>query len=127
MSGQGAGCMKVMFFVMPLFSAYIAYTVPAAVGFYWIASTVFGFLQSIVLYKFYNMNIMEAKAEAQRVILREQEEASAEFINATAKVVTVDSEKSSSTSEKKNSNSSKKKKSSSKNKNSGSGYMGKKK
>lgn len=127
MSGQGAGCMKVMFFVMPLFSAYIAYTVPAAVGFYWIASTVFGFLQSIVLYKFYNMNIMEAKAEAQRVILREQEEASAEFINATAKVVTVDSEKSSSTSEKKNSNSSKKKKNSSKNKNSGSGYMGKKK
>lgn len=127
MSGQGMGCMKVMLFVMPLFSAYIAYTVPAAVGFYWIASTVFGFLQSVVLNKFYNMNIMEAKAEAQRVILREQEEASVEFINVAAEDIIY--EEKSKTSEKKNNSqsSSKKKKNSSKNQNSGSGYMGKKK
>lgn len=127
MSGQGTGCMKVMLFVMPLFSAYIAYTVPAAVGFYWIASTVFGFLQSVVLNKFYNMNIMEARAEAQRIVLREQEEANEEFINATATVVTTTDKDSTASQKKNNSQSSKKKKNSSKNKNSGSGYMGKKK
>lgn len=128
MNGQGKGCMTVMFLAMPLFSAYIAYTVPAAVGFYWIASTVFGFIQSVILNKFYNMNIMEAKAEAQRVVLREQEEAGMEFINATATVVS-EPTSSKNTAEKKNNSqsSSKKKKNSSKNKNSGNDYMGKKK
>lgn len=128
MSGQGSGCMKVMLFVMPLFSAYIAYTVPAAVGFYWIASTIFGFIQSVILNKFYNMNIMEARAEAQRIVLREQEEAGIEFINAAATVVSAPTS-SKNTAEKKNNsqNSSKKKKNSSKNKNSGNDYMGKKK
>lgn len=127
MNGQGKGCMMVMFLAMPLFSAYIAYTVPASVGFYWICSTVFGFLQSIFLYKFYNMNIMEAKAEASRVKLREQEEANEPFINAS--VTSVVKENFGGASEKKSGNqsSSKKKKNSSKNKNSGSGYMGKKK
>lgn len=128
MSGQGMGCMKIMLFVMPLFSAYIAYTVPAAVGFYWIASTVFGFVQSIILNKFYNMNIMEARAEAQRVVLREQEEANYEFINASAKVVTVESEKNTAGTQKKNNGqSSKKKKNSSNGKNSNNDYIGKKK
>ncbi len=124
MRGPGSGCMKIMVFVMPLFSAYIAYTVPAAVGFYWICSTVFGFLQSVVLNKFYNVNIMEARAEAQRIVFREQEEANVAFVNATATVkapVKKNSEK------KINNNTSKKKKNTSKNKQSGSDYRGKKK
>ena len=32
---QQQGCMKVMMYAMPLFSAYIAYIVPSAVAFYW--------------------------------------------------------------------------------------------
>ena len=75
------GCMLLMIFVMPLFSAWIAYSVPGAVGFYWIASTVLGFVQSLIMNKFYSPSIMEAKAEAQRVMLRKQQEAEYEYID----------------------------------------------
>lgn len=126
MSGQGAGCMRIMIFVMPLFSAWIAYTVPAAVGFYWIASTVFGFVQSLILNKFYNMNIMEAKAEAQRIVLREEEEARVEFVNAAVSTVKAP-EKKNQSEKKKNNQSAQKKKNTSKKQQSGSDYRGRKK
>lgn len=80
---QMKGCMLVvMVFGMPLFSSWISFNVPAAVGFYWIASTVFGFLQSVAMNKFYNANIVEARAEAERIVLRRQQEAAFEFIDA---------------------------------------------
>lgn len=69
------GCMKYMMYAMPLFSAYIAFSVPAAVGFYWIVSTIFGFGQSMVLQKFFSASIQNAKAEAQRVAMLEINEA----------------------------------------------------
>ncbi len=75
------GCMFIMIFLMPLMSAWIAYSVPGAVGFYWIASTVLGFIQSLVMNKFYSPSIMEAKAEAQRIVLRREQEAKLEFID----------------------------------------------
>ena len=68
------GCMKYMLLGMPLFSAWIAYSVPAAVGLYWIASTVIGFVQSVLLQKFFSVDIMGAKEEAQRIALLEIEE-----------------------------------------------------
>lgn len=68
------GCMKIMFITLPLFTAYIAYSVPAAVGFYWIFSTIIGFLFTVVLNKFYNAGIMTAQQEAQRVALLEIQE-----------------------------------------------------
>lgn len=80
------GCMKVMVVGMPLFSASITYSIPGAVGFYWITSTVLGFIQSCVMNKFYNMNIIEAKAEAQRVVLRRQQEAKLSFIEGAIQV-----------------------------------------
>lgn len=71
---QQQGCMLIMFLTMPLFSAYIAYSVPAAVGFYWVISTITGFVQTLILQKFYSAKHMLAKQEAQRVaLLREQE------------------------------------------------------
>lgn len=69
------GCMKWMMYLMPVVSAIFALQVPAAVGFYWIVSTLISFLQTLVLNRFYNVNIMTAKQEAARVALREQEEA----------------------------------------------------
>lgn len=77
LQGNGAsmqGCMKVMFYIMPFFSAWIAYTVPAAVGFYWIASTVFSFLQTLFLNKFYNPSIIEARQNGAHLALMEKEE-----------------------------------------------------
>lgn len=71
---QQQGCMKLMIYGLPLFSAYIAYTVPAAVGFYWICSTAISFVQSIIVHKFFGPDMMTARGEAARVALLEQQE-----------------------------------------------------
>ena len=75
------GCMFVFIFLMPLFTAWIAFNVPGAVGFYWIASTVLGFVQSLILNIYYNASIIEARDEGRRVILRRQQEASVAYID----------------------------------------------
>lgn len=72
---QQQGCMKAMLYGMPLFSAWLAYTLPGAVGFYWTISTLTSLIQTIITNRFYSQAQLIAKAEAQRVALREQEEA----------------------------------------------------
>lgn len=57
---QGAGAMKVMMLVMPLFSVWLAFQVPAGVGFYWIWSSVFAFIQSFALYTYFTPKRVEA-------------------------------------------------------------------
>ena len=71
---QQQGCMKYMFLALPIFTAWIAYTVPAAVGFYWICSTVFGFVQTLIMNKFYSPDILNAKAEAAHIARLELDE-----------------------------------------------------
>ena len=71
--------MKYMFLALPLFTAWIAYTVPAAVGFYWICSTVFGFVQTLIMNKFYSPDILNAKAEAAHIARLELDEKNAEY------------------------------------------------
>ncbi len=56
---QGAGCMNVMLYGMPLFSVWLAFTVPAGVGFYWIWSSVFAFIQTYFLYMYFTPKRME--------------------------------------------------------------------
>lgn len=68
------GCMKLMIYGLPLFSAYIAYTVPAAVGFYWICSTAISFVQSLIVHKYFGPDMIIARGEAARVALLEQKE-----------------------------------------------------
>lgn len=120
------GCMVAMIFLMPVMSAWIAYTVPAAVGFYWIASTVLGFFQSLVMNKFFSPAILEAKAEAQRVVLRRQQEAELEFIDVPDYVAPSEMNDRPVVSEKKSKTSGKSKKSKKSN-NNNSNYQGKKK
>lgn len=74
------GCMKVMILLLPLFSAWISYTVPAAVGFYWICSTVLGFVQSVILHYYFGPGMMIARGEAARIALLEQRESSVKRI-----------------------------------------------
>lgn len=76
---QQQGCMKWMFIMLPLLTAYIAYTVPGAVGFYWICSTVFGFVQTLIMNKFYSPDQLNAKAEAQHIALLELQEKNAQY------------------------------------------------
>ncbi|XOQ43124.1 MAG: Membrane protein insertase YidC [Clostridium sp.] len=71
---QQQGCMKGMFYIFPLISVWFASVMPAAVGFYWIISTLTGFLQTMILNIWYNPVDLGAKAEARRIALREMEE-----------------------------------------------------
>lgn len=80
------GCMKLMIYIFPLFSAWIAYSVPAAVGFYWIMSSLVTLLQSVIVAKFYSPVKVTAKSEAQHVALLELKEAQVPRIYAPSSV-----------------------------------------
>ena len=77
MQGEGAaaatGMTKGMMFIMPLFSAYFAYVVPAGVGIYWIISNLLMAIQTFLLNKFMNPKEMAEKAKAEQEARREQE------------------------------------------------------
>lgn len=68
MEGQ-PGCMKYAMFFIPLISVFFSYYVPAAVGFYWIISTILGFVNSLVLNKLYSPSILIATEEARHIEL----------------------------------------------------------
>ena len=61
----GMGAMKVMMYIMPLFSLWIAFTVPAGAGFYWTISYAFGIIQTLALNKLYNPIKLREQAEAE--------------------------------------------------------------
>lgn len=65
---SGGGCMKVMLYGMPLLSAYWAFIMPGAVGFYWIVSALVGFAQSIIQHKYYSAEQVSAHSEASRYV-----------------------------------------------------------
>ena len=57
---QGAtGQTQSMMYMMCLFSVYIAFIMPASLGIYWIAQTVFSMVQEFFMNKFYNKKIEE--------------------------------------------------------------------
>ena len=62
-TGAGAGSTKMMMYMMPLFSVYIAFIMPAALGVYWIAQSVFSIVQEVIMNKFFNQKI-EAEENA---------------------------------------------------------------
>lgn len=72
---QQQGCMTFGFYMMALFSAWWACTIPAAVGFYWIISNVMSLAQVVVMNTYYSPDKMNAETEARRIALREQQEA----------------------------------------------------
>lgn len=57
------GGMNIMLYVMPLFSIWIAFRYPAGIGFYWTMSSLFSFVQSIVLYHVYTPEYVSALVE----------------------------------------------------------------
>lgn len=91
--GQQQGCMKVMLYVLPLFSAYIAYTVPAAVAFYWIISSLISLVQSIVLGKMFSPAQLTANSEARHVALLMQNEARVPYVYAPREIGTPNNSK----------------------------------
>ena len=59
----GGASMKSMMYMMPLFSVYIAFVMPAALGLYWISQSVFSLIQEAILNKTLSAK-MEAEEEA---------------------------------------------------------------
>lgn len=62
MAAQQQGCAKFTLYLMPLFSLYIAFQVPAGVGFYWALNYVVGILQSLIIYKFWPNEKLQEQA-----------------------------------------------------------------
>jgi len=63
----GGGSMQAMLMLMPLFSIYIAFITPAALGFYWTISTIFQIVQDVLLTKMYTKKI-----DAEEAVKNEQ-------------------------------------------------------
>lgn len=68
------GCMKVTMLLLPLLTAYLALTMPGAIGFYWVISNAATFVQTFITSKFFSKEHMLANQEARRVARRIQEE-----------------------------------------------------
>ena len=79
---QGMG-MKAFMYIMPLFSLWIAFSVPAGVGMYWAISYFFSIIQSIVTYKVW-------PTEKLKAIAAEEMKAKKLAVEATATVTDVD-------------------------------------
>lgn len=65
--GPTAGCMALM---SPLMSLFFTFMFPAGVGFYWIMSNVFSFLQSLLMYGLYDPKKVIAKTMVEETIIR---------------------------------------------------------
>ena len=61
-SSANNGSMKTMMYTMPLLTVYFAFVMPAALGVYWIAQSVFSFIQEVIMTKFFNKKIEEEEA-----------------------------------------------------------------
>ncbi len=79
------GCANVMFYIMPLFSLYIAFQVPAGVGLYWALGYLIGIIQSLVIQKFWPVEKLKEEA-------RKELAAKSKTVAATAVVTDVDDE-----------------------------------
>ena len=63
MEGSAAASGKMMMWMMPLMSIYIAFIMPSALGVYWIAQSAFSIIQEAILGKFYT-NKLQSEEEA---------------------------------------------------------------
>jgi YidC/Oxa1 family membrane protein insertase len=58
-SNANNGSMKMMMYTLPLMTVYFAFVMPAALGVYWIAQSVFSLIQEVIMTKFFNKKIEE--------------------------------------------------------------------
>lgn len=69
------GCTKWTMYLLPLISVYWSFIMPAAVGFYWVLSSLTSGIQSVITNKYFSVNHMTALNEAERFVTMEQREA----------------------------------------------------
>ncbi len=66
--GTAGSTNKMMMWMGPLMSLWFGFTLPAALGVYWIAQSAFAAVQEFILGKFYNNKLEEQENERQRQI-----------------------------------------------------------
>ena len=59
---QTQGQMKMMNYMMPLLSLWIGFSMPAALGIYWISTSLLALIQEVILNKIYGKKLEEEKA-----------------------------------------------------------------
>jgi YidC/Oxa1 family membrane protein insertase len=59
--------MNMMLYIMPIFSVWIAFSYPAAIGFYWASSSFFSLVQQIVLNKVYTPEYVQKLIEKDKL------------------------------------------------------------
>lgn len=67
----GKGMNFSMLLIMPVFTTWFAFQVPAALGFYWVVTNVFMLLQIVILNKFYNPVKLSEKLEEQSIVRKQ--------------------------------------------------------
>ena len=65
--------MKGMMLIMPIFSIFIAFQVPAGVGLYWVFSNIFMMVQTVLLKRIYNPQKYAEELKAKEAALAEEE------------------------------------------------------
>ena len=58
-SNAGNASMKMMMYTLPLMTVYFAFVMPAALGVYWIAQSIFSLIQEVFMTKIFNKKIEE--------------------------------------------------------------------
>lgn len=80
-TGAAGSSTKMMLYMMPLMSLWIGFTLPAALGIYWIAQSAFSALQEYFMGKFYNSKLQTEEDARQETLesdrKRRQEDAKA--------------------------------------------------
>lgn len=71
-AGQAAVSMKSMNIFMPIMSIWICFSMPAALGVYWIANSIFGIARDVVLTKVYKAKL--DKEDAERITAAKERE-----------------------------------------------------
>ncbi len=71
---QGQGMMKGMNLMMPLMSLFIGFSMPAALGIYWIANSALGMVQDFILNRHYNKILDEEDRERRERIQAKEAE-----------------------------------------------------
>lgn len=64
--------MNMMMYIMPLFSVWFAYVVPAGVGFYWICSSFFSLIQTIGLNLYFTPERMQVIGEKEKAKMQKK-------------------------------------------------------
>jgi len=82
-SMQSAGCNPmVLNVIMSLFIGYISMGIPCAMAFYWICTSLIAPIQSLIVHKFYNATILNARSDARHMVtLRDNEQKIVQAVN----------------------------------------------